>query len=191
VSTDQGTAFGTWADPTSALMYRDAMPALLSGVQRDGHTLDLGGGNGLARAWFDRCTTVDTDPSKHPDVVADALTYTPDEPVDRVLLRYVLHYLDNRQVRTLLRHVASYTTELVVVQFVNDDLRAKQANSVNEVKHFRTEPMVRALLHPWLVQRRVGVEYDVDPEFYANRLHHPNPVGHPETVVGYLCRCRA
>lgn len=185
---DAGTAFGTWQDRTSRLLYADAMPALLSGVPRDGLTLDLGGANGLSRQWFNNVLTVDVDASKQPDVVADALTYTPDPPVDRVLLRYVLHYLSDAKVRQLARHVATYADELVVVQFVNDDLRAKRANSVNETKHFRSEVMLLGLLRPWRVHQRIALAYDVDPQFYANRLGHPSPSGHPETVVGYLCR---
>lgn len=182
---DGGEGFGLWPDATSRLMYHDAMPALLSGVARSGMTLDLGGGNGLSRQWFDRVVTVDTDASKHPDVVADALTYTPTMRVSRVLLRYVLHYLTDEQVLALLQHVASYTAQVVLVQFVNADLGAKHANSVNESKWFRTEPWLKSLLGPWRVQRRVAVSYDVDPEFYRNRLGHPNPTGHRETVVAY------
>src|SRR5690606_29386581 len=108
-------------------------------------TLDLGGGNGLSREWFDQVTTVDIDPTKAPDVEADILTYTPPVPPTRVLMRYVLHYLTDSQVIDLLDHIAGYCGELVVIQFVNDDLAAKQANSVNETKVFRTETHLRSL----------------------------------------------
>jgi hypothetical protein len=184
--TDQGTRFGTWDDPTSRLIYQDAMPTLLSGVGWDGTTLDLGGGNGLASMWFEDTTTVDNDPAKEPDVVADIRSYVPDRPHDRVLLRYVLHYLDDEDAAGLFRHIASWHTgELVVIQFVNDDLVVKATNSLNEVKWFRTEAQLRSLFGPWRVHRRIAVGYDVHPDFYRNRLGHPDPTGHPETVVAY------
>lgn len=194
MSVDAGTAFGTWDDETSRLIYRDAMPALLSGVDAGAKVLDLGGGNGLMRRWFDDLTTVDSDAAKRPDVLADITTHRPTGTYDLVLLRYVLHYLSDKQVRTLMHHVTGWHHgPLLVVQFVAPDanaLAAKQANSVNEVKHFRTEPELRGLLTPWQPVHRVAVEYDVVPEFYANRLAHPNPTGHPERVVAYLCKVR-
>jgi hypothetical protein len=186
---DAGVQFGTWPDPTSRLIYQDAMPALLSGIARTGTTLDLGGGNGLSRQWFDQVHTVDADPGKQPDEVADALTYVPDTSYDRVLLRYVLHYLRDGEVVALLQHVATYHHgPVVLVQFVNDDLDAKYANSVNERKHFRTEDQVIHLLSfaPWRVHQRIAVEYEVHPDFYRHRLGHPNPTGHRERVVAYL-----
>lgn len=185
---DQGQAFGSWGDPTSRLIYHDAMPALLSGVDRSGHVLDLGGGNGLAREWFPNLTTVDTDAAKGPDVVADALTYVPPARPDLVLLRYVLHYLNGYDVVRLLRHVTTYADTLLVVQFVNDDLVAKRANSVNESKVFRTEMHLGQLVRPWWrLVRRIAVEYEVHPDFYRNRLGHPNPTAHAERVVSYYC----
>lgn len=183
---DAGTDFGLWPDETSRLMYHAAMPALLVGTDRSGWTLDLGGGNGLSRQWFDLVVTVDSDAGKHPDVVANITTWKPLYPVDRVLLRYVLHYLSDFDVCALMAHIASYHHgPLTVIQFVNDDLGAKLANSVNEDKWFRSEEELRDLLRPWQVQHRVAVEYEVVPEFYANRLGHPNPTGHRERVVAY------
>jgi hypothetical protein len=190
---DQGTRFGTWDDPTSRLIYHDAMPALLSGIDTGGRTLDLGGGNGLACESFEHVGTVDVDPDKNPDVLADILSYTPPQVWDRVLLRYVLHYLDDDQVHALMMHIASYHHgPVVLIQFVNQDLDAKYANSVNELKWFRTEWHLRTLVEqpPWCVTQRLAVEYDVAPEFYANRLGAVDPTGHPETVVSYLLeRC--
>lgn len=183
---DQGALFGTWEDETSRLMYEAAMPALLVGTDTTGRTLDLGGGNGLASRWFPNLTTVDTDPYKTPDVVADALSYVPSESYDRVLLRYVLHYLDDAQVAQLMHHIASWHHgELTVVQFTNVDLAAKQANSVNERKWFRSEPQLRDLLAPWVPFHRVAVSYDVVPDFYRNRLGATDPTGHRETTVAY------
>lgn len=191
MNVDAGTRFGTWEDETSRLIYHDAMPALLCGTDTGGRTLDLGGGNGLSRRWFTDVTTVDADADKEPDVVADITTWHPgpwypELGYTRVLLRYVLHYLNDAAVERLMYHVASWHTgELTVIQFVNDDLDAKYANSLNETKHFRTEAQLRALFGPWVPLHRVAVSYDVVPEFYRNRLGHPNPTGHPETVVAF------
>lgn len=186
---DAGPLFGHWADETSRLIYHDAMPALLSGTDTSGRVLDLGGGNGLARAWFPRLTTVDSDPTKAPDVLADICTYMPGTAYHRVLLRYVLHYLPDDAVRALMAHLTKWHRgELTVIQFVNDDLDAKYANSVNETKWFRTEEQLLALLAPWQPVHRVAVEYDVTPDFYRNRLAHPSPTGHPERVVALNCK---
>ena len=46
---DQGTNFGTWEDTTSKLLYDDAMPAMLNGVNTEGKVLDYGGANGLLK----------------------------------------------------------------------------------------------------------------------------------------------
>lgn len=185
---DHGSTFGSWDDETSRLIYHDAMPALLVATDTSGLVLDLGGGNGLAREFFPRVVTVDSNPTMGSDIVADAITYVPKRRYDRVLVRYVLHYLDDAQARELFANVARWHGgPLTVIQFVNDDLEAKLANSVNETKHFRTEDQLVALFGPWKPVHRVAVEYDVTPDFYRNRLGHPNPTGHREKVVAYEC----
>lgn len=192
---DQGLQFGTWSDETSRLIYFDAMPALLTGLPRaTDRVLDLGGGNGLMRPWFYQpVTTVDTDETKQPDVVADLTRWTPEDSssYDRVLLRYVLHYLTDAEVVELFaRHLPSWWAgPVTVIQFVAPTRRAlaqKRANSVNETKHFRTEPHLLKLLTlsgDWDLTRRVAVDYEVDPDFYRNRLGAEDPTGHPERVV--------
>ncbi len=188
---DSGTKFGTWPDETSRLIYHDAMPALLSGTDTRGHVLDLGGGNGLAHEWFPNIRTVDQDASKHPHIVADILTYIPAAKYDRVLLRYVLHYLEDDDVIALMSHLNGWHHgELTIIQFVNDDMVAKLANSVNESKFFRTEAHLHSLLAPWEPFRRIAVSYYVSPDFYRYRLEHPAPTGHPETVVAWTCRSK-
>ena len=75
---DQGQGFGQWPDPTSRLMYHDVMPVLLSEVDSSRGVIDLGGANGLIREFVDsEVLTVDIDPTKGPDVVADARTWVP------------------------------------------------------------------------------------------------------------------
>jgi len=193
--TDQGLQFGTWSDNTSRLIYADSMNTLLNGTDVHDRVLDLGGGNGLMRGWFDQVTTVDTDTAKEPDIVADLRSWEPSDTraYDLVLFRYVLHYLtDSELVELFTYHLTEWWSgPVLVIQFVAPDaeaLRLKESNSVNEVKRFRTERQLAALLTVsgrWDITRRIAVEYDVDPEFYVNRLGATDPTGHPERVVAY------
>lgn len=192
---DQGLLFGTWPDETSRLIYFDAMPALLAGIPRaTDRVLDLGGGNGLMRPWFyEPVTTVDTDPAKQPDVVADITEWAPQDPsaYTRVLLRYVLHYLTDTEVLDLFcNHLPSWWDgPVTVIQFVapsSEFLAAKLSNSVNESKTFRTEAHLLDLLTlsgRWTLARRVALDYDVTPDFYTHRLGAEDPTGHPERLV--------
>lgn len=176
--------FGTWPDPTSRLIYTDALPALLSGVPRDDSVLDLGGANGLSRRYFSNVTTVDMDPSTSPDVVADIRRYTPATSYDRVLLRYVLHYLPDADVMALADHIAAYHYGPVhVVQFLGT--AAKVAASPDRATRWmRSEPELVELLlaDSWQVTQRVALTYDVHPDFYRYRCGQPGP-SHEETTV--------
>lgn len=190
VGFDQGTRFGTWTDGTSDLIYRGAMPYILDGLHVGARVLDLGGGNGLSAQYLPPghdITTLDTDPAKGPDVVADALTYTPTEPFDTVLLRYVLHYLTDRQVRALLEHIATWHEgNVIVIQFYGDPA-AKAANSGDAPdKTFRDWPDLQALLTagPWAAARVNALSYTVHPDFYLHRLGTPGRHPHPESVAG-------
>ena len=180
METDGGTSFGKWPNRTAQLIYFDAMPALLPTVT--GPVVDLGGGNGLLKQWLPQALSVDKDASKEPDVVADLLTWSSTNYPTGVM-RYVLHYLPDEQAQQLLTHVATYLNRLVLVQFVNDDLPAKQANSLNEQVWFRTETQLSALLGPWQVVERRRLDYTVDAEFYRWRLNNPNGTAHTEGIV--------
>lgn len=184
---DQGAAFGTWPDPTSRLLYADVMPVMLNGLDTGGlSVVDLGGGNGLLKQWIPQAVTVDVDQEKHPDVLADLLTW--EGLADLIVLRYVLHYLDDSQVTGLFAEMALWHPgQVLVIQFVNDDIPAKEANSVGETAWFRSESDLMALISPaWEVQSRKRVEYQVTREFYANRLGNPNGTAHEEAVIGLL-----
>lgn len=186
---DGGTMFGTWPDRTSRLMYHDAMPALLNGINTSApRVLDLGGANGLLREWFaGEVTTVDLEADHHPDVVADARKYVPTCAQDLVVMRYLLHYLDNVGVLELLRHVAVWHHGTVVlIQFVNDDVALKYEASLGEPpRWYRTHRQLLDLIDrtPWRVQSKVTVGYEVDAEFYRNRLGSNNGLAHSETIV--------
>ena len=186
------SAFGTWTDAASDLMYRGAMPYLLAGLPTAGPVVDLGGGNGLSRGFLPgrQITTVDIDPATGPDVVADALTYTHPEPAATVLVRYLLHYLTDGQVRRLFANLARWHDgDVVVVQFANEDPSAKAVNSADTTDRRWRHPA--ELLHllgnldGWRRGARVNrLDYTVDPEFYTSRLGVPGRYPHAETLLG-------
>jgi len=186
MNVDQGTRFGTWGDETSQLMYFGIMPVMLNGVNTTGRVGDLGGGNGLLKRWIPDAITIDQDASKEPDIVDDVITHVGE--YDLVVIRYVLHYLTNEQVLQLFANLAAnHAGPVLLIQFVNDDLEAKYKNSVNETKYFRREHELKSLIaNTHTIKTRKAVEYTVGAEFYRNRLNHPNPTAHQETVVGYL-----
>jgi hypothetical protein len=182
---DQGSNFGKWDNETARLMYSDVMPALLNGVKTGGSVVDLGGGNGLLKEWIPLAVTVDSDKTKNPDITADILEYEGNH--DLVVIRYVLHYLPDVKVKQFFNHLSGYHSgQVLVIQFVNEDIQAKLANSVNEVKYFRTESQLLKLLSPYRVSSRKKIEYTVSPDFYRQRLGHTNPTAHEEAVVGLL-----
>lgn len=180
---DQGTGFGKWPDPTAQLMYSDIMPLALNGIDTSGRVADYGGANGLLKQWIPQAVTVDYDQSKEPDIYADILVHRGD--YDLIVLRYVLHYMTDEDVRRLFRHLGSFhRSRILVIQFVNEDLHAKAVNSVGEVKHFRTEHDTKRLfVGPWTILSRKAVDYRVGADFYRWRLNHPNPSAHDERVV--------
>jgi len=179
---DQGRAFGTWPDATARLMYHDAIPALLNGVDTSGAVADYGGANGLLKAFIPHAVSVDIDPTKGPDVVDDIATHV--GAYDLVVIRFVLHYLTDAEVKALFAHLATFHRgRVLVIQFVNDDMAGKLANSVNETKHFRTEAGLMDLLGHWLVRDRKRLDYTVSAQFYRERLAHPNPTPHEEGMV--------
>lgn len=188
---DMGTSFGTWPDPTARLMYHDVMPFLLSGLDTRGRVADYGGANGLLKEWIPHCITVDYDETKLPDVIADIQTHVGD--YDLVTMRYVLHYMPDADVTRLFSHLALFHKgQVFVVQFVNDDLEAKRANSVGEEKWFRGEGHLARLITSggWRIVSRRAADYEVGADFYRWRLGHPNPTPHKETAVAYVLELR-
>lgn len=184
---DQGVKFGTWPDPTAQLMYHDIMPLALSGIDTAGRVADYGGANGLLKRFIPHAITVDYDETKSPTICDDILRHR--GTYDLIVMRYVLHYMNNEDVRRLFRHLGSFHKgRILLIQFVNDDdsLLDKLHNSVGETKWFRGEGELRRLIvGPWQIASRKAVDYRVGADFYRWRLDHPNPCPHDETVVIY------
>ncbi len=182
---DQGSAFGTWDNPTARLMYHDIMELALTGVDTSGRVADYGGANGLLKQFIPHAISVDYDASKGPDIVEDIMSHVGE--YDLIVLRYVMHYMTDAEVLRLLCHIASFHTgRLLIIQFVNEDLISKYANSVGETKYFRDGADTHSLVSlDWAVQARRFHNYTVDADFYRLRLNHPNPSSHDEQIVIY------
>lgn len=190
-ASDNGTAFGTWTDHTSRFIYHDAMPTLLQGIAQQASVGDLGGGNGLLKEWLPNSIAVDWDEAKEPDIVASVFDYVGTHDV--IVLRYVLHYLQDKEVLMLMRHLHTYHHgSVLVIQFTNADLATKYYNSHNETKYFRTTAQLKALLtEMWQVTSETSMEYVVGQDFYENRLGRGNAyTAHDETLVGITLRTR-
>ena len=182
---DQAQAFGTWDNPTARLMYHDIMELALEGVDTSGRVADYGGANGLLKQWIPHSVSIDYDRSKNPDIVADIMTHVGE--YDLIVMRYVLHYMTYSNAARLLRHIASFHKgRLLIIQFVNDDLISKYANSIGELKYFRTDEETQNIVTAdWMIQTRQFHDYMVDADFYRVRLNHPNPSSHAERIVIY------
>ena len=181
---DQGTAFGRWPNKTARLMYHDVMPLALNGIDTSGRVADLGGANGLMKEWIPHAIAVDYDASKLPDICEDISSHVGD--YDLLILRYVLHYMKDGDVARLMSHIASYHKgRVLVIQFVNEDLEAKQRNSFGETKWFRNTADTLKLLGNGghRLASIKAVDYVVDADFYRERLKHPNPTSHKETIL--------
>ncbi len=178
---DQGLRFGGWPDPVSQFMYHDSLVEILGLVKITGRVGDLGGGNGILKKYLPRVTTIDCDATKRPDVLADILEHDV-TPYDWLVVRYVLHYLNDYDVIKLFDGLVG--RRVLVIQFVNEDLRSKYRNSVNETKYFRTENQLTKLISP--VTEIYSTDYLVDAEFYKNRLGNSSGFAHNETIKAYI-----
>lgn len=181
---DQGTAFGTWADPVSRFMYHEFLDSLVRNdiIKFEGTVGDFGGANGLLKKYIPdhHVTTIDIDASKKPDVVADILQH--DDYYGTAFTRYVMHYLTDLEVIRFVNLVNA--GKLLMIEFTNEDLRTKYVNSVEEVKYFRTRSQLEALLGGG-AKLLHSESYTVDAQFYHNRLGTPHGVPHEETVNLY------
>lgn len=189
MNTDQGTRFGTWPDTTSRLLYHDLTPAHLSGLPLDGRVVDLGGGNGLLREYVPQAVTVDSDPTKEPDVVADITTWHPLDRVDLAVCRYVTHYLTDDQLDTMLATVARYSP-LLCLTAITTNPAIKDANPDPAPRYWRDRLTLRDAIAPaWRVRTWRGFDVEVGADFYRNRLGVEHP-GHREHLTTYHLEAR-
>ena len=151
-------------------------------VNITGSVGDFGGGNGIIKEFIPLAVTVDNDATKCPDIVADILTYN--KYYDTVILRYVLHYLTDLEVLELLTTINA--KQILVIQFVNENLGIKYKNSISETKYFRCKQQLQGLLPKNNTKLLYEKEYTVTKEFYVNRLQNVNGTEHQETLVAYL-----
>lgn len=184
--TDQGEFFGRWNDPTSQYLYTDSTLIIkdnhLPKIPDNWLILDYGGGNGLLKeCGFSNSLSIDSDPEKKPDICIDIFDFK--GRGDLAVIRYLLHYLTDKQVLLLMDQAMATCARIFIQQFVNEDLGVKYANSANETKYFRSKLHLMALLpdHAKIVYEH---EYEVTPEFYKNRLGFDNGVPHSEIMLG-------
>lgn len=180
---DDGVNFGIWQDDVSKLMYYDSTKTILSTLNLSGRIADFGGGNGLLKQLYNNVITIDIDESKQPDIKDDILTHKGE--YDIIFIRYVLHYLNDYEVIKLFENIKSFHKGKVIIQqFVNEDLKTKYHNSINEFKYFRTESQLLALLPK--CQKIYSIAYKVTKDFYRNRLKIENAKEHNEIINAYL-----
>lgn len=176
-------------------MYDGAMPGLLAGLPFYPIVADYGGANGLMRKFFPGSIyqTIDIDASKNPSIVDDIVTHI--GQYDLIVLRYVLHYLTDKQVGRMFDNIRSYHNgDILIIQFANDgeDLRRKRGISrlvtEDKQKTMRSTPELFSLLCPFNILGVESVDYEVGADFYKNRLGITTPVvAHSERV--YAIRC--
>lgn len=183
---DGGIGFGKWTDEVSKFMYFNSVNEILSKVviTPTEKIADYGGGNGNLKNFIPNIITVDKDESKNPDIVDNILQHKGN--YDTIVLRYVLHYLNDYEVLQLFNNIESYHKgKVLLIQFTNDDLRGKYKNSVNEFKYFRTTQQLEKLLPP-NHSKVYSKEYTVTKEFYVNRLQYKDGTNHQETLNAYV-----
>jgi hypothetical protein len=192
---DKGADFGLWNDDTSRLMYFDSINVSLSGIDvSDMHIADYGGANSILKDVI-KCkkyTSIDIDESKHPDVTDNILTHI--GRYDLIIIRYVLHYLCDSEIKRLISHIRSFHNgKVLIIQFCNEsrDLQIKreisqQAETGVERKYFRNEKYLLRLLKGLYLIRSTEIRYNVTPEFYKDRLGINTDKSHRETILNLL-----
>lgn len=180
---DQGNDFGKWDDPVSWFLYHYSIKKILDKISIPENVADYGGANGILKDHIPGIISIDIDPSKNPDIEADILKYKGDHEL--IIIRFVLHYLNDYEVIKLFDHINSYHKgEILIIQFCNNDLRSKYYNSRNEFKYFRTEDQMEKLL-PEGFKKIFSKMIGITPEFYQNRLNISDTIPHIENINAY------
>lgn len=179
---DKGVRFGKWIDKVSKLMYYDSTKEILSKIKIPEIVADYGGANGILKEFIPNIISIDIDKSKNPDIIDNIITHK--GKYDLIIVRFVLHYLNDYQILELFNNIKKYHKgKVLIIQFTNNDLISKYENSRNEFKYFRTENQLDALLISF---KKVYVtEYEVTKEFYKNRLDIDNAKNHNEKIIAY------
>jgi hypothetical protein len=180
---DQGTDFGIWTDSVSRFMYNTSSRAFFGVIdfEHNEKVGDYGGANSLLKNilpnWINY-TSIDMDESKKPDIVDDIITHKGN--YDTVILRYVIHYLNDSQVIELFKNIKA--NRILVQQFFNKDTILKSKFDPMGYRFFRNRQEFNNLIG--FAGKDIGkIEYDVTDEFYSNRFNLPcKPVKHKETV---------
>lgn len=178
---DQGKEFGKWNDPVSQFLYFESIKYLRSLVFIGDDVVDLCGGNNLLKEIIPHSVNVDIDPEKNPDIVCDVFDY--DQKHDLAIIRYALHYFNDYDLIRLIDQVKRLNQRVLIIQFVNEDLKTKYHNSRNELKYFRCADQLRKLLLEFDCLK--SINYYVNAEFYLNRLKIKNAIPHIETLKYY------
>ena len=177
---DQGTDFGKWEDDVSRFLYFESIEEIFRILKPVGKIADYGGANGILKTILKNCITIDLDKSKSPDICENILTHK--GAYDFIMLRYVLHYLNDYEILFFWEHLKTFHKgRILVIQFCNNDLKNKYQNSKNEFKYFRTEVQFEQLLPPES-KKIYSKKYTVTAEFYENRLGILNATEHEEVL---------
>tara|TARA_R110002167_G_scaffold85002_1_gene230793 strand:+ start:796 stop:1368 length:573 start_codon:yes stop_codon:yes gene_type:complete len=182
---DKGLNFGKWNDYISKLMYYTTTNEILNKISIPKKVADYGGANGNLKTFIPHAITIDIDESKKPDVLDNIITHS--KKYDLVVIRFVLHYLNDYEVLELFRNIKS--KNILVIQFENNDLKSKYFNSQNEgIKYFRTSKQLQKLL-PKNSKKIYQKKYVLDKDFYLNRLGKGLYKKHKEQITAYhLCK---
>lgn len=175
---DKGVNFGKWNDTVSRFMYFDSTKEILNKIKVPNKVADYGGANGNLKTFIPNSVSIDIDKSKKPDICDNILTHK--KKYQLIIIRFVLHYLNDYEVLQLFNGIKS---PVLLIQFCNNDLKRKYANSKGEFKYFRTEQQLEALLPKF--KKIYSKEYTVTKEFYKNRLGILNGVPHKEKINAY------
>jgi hypothetical protein len=179
---DKGVNFGQWSDKTSRFIYLDSVKVILSKIKIPKKTADYGGANGILKQFIPNIISVDIDITKNPDILDNILTHKGD--YDLIIIRFVLHYLNDYEVLKLFKNIESYHKgKILVIQFCNNDLKSKYENSINEFKYFRTESQLFKLLPK--CEKIYSKKYICTREFYKNRLDICTGIEHKEILNAY------
>lgn len=177
---DRGKDFGKWTDKISKFLYYESTKEILSKIKIPLNVADYGGANGLLKKIIPNSISIDLDHAKKPDILDNIITHK--NKYDLVIIRYVLHYLNDYEIIELFKNINA--KNILVIQFVNNDLKAKYYNSQNEFKYFRTSKQLKKLM-PKSFKKIYSKKYYLDSEFYTNRLGTGKYKKHQEILNAY------